>query len=222
MQVHLLKDRISRGNGSAARAIGDWCDVYRPRGTADPLNGRNHVLRLRAAFLPQDGRIKAPVSYGHVTWQGLFDTAYTLPGDYIVRRVSRPGTDDAAVWFVAAQQTLLPPLCVRTSALVTVVRTQASTITGAAGYGGGGALTSVSVLTGWPASVAHSSGTGLNPLDLPASVVPGSWEVLLPNIADLVVRTNDRISDEMGRSAIVTAAERSSLGWRVIAKEIAT
>lgn len=222
MHVNMLNDRISRGNGSAARVIGDWCDVYRPRGIADPLDGRNHVLRFRAAFLPRDGRTRAPVSYGHVTWQGLFDTAYTLPGDYIVRQLSRPVIRDAAIWFVAAQQSLLPPLCVQTSALVTVVRMRASTTTGAAGYGGGGALTSVSVLTGWPASISLSTGAGLNPLDLPASVSPGSWEVLLPNNADLVVRTNDRITDDMGRSAIVTAAELTNLGWRVLAKEIAT
>lgn len=222
MRVNLLNDRISRGNGIAARSIGDWCDVYRPRDNADPIDGRNHVLRLHAAFLPLDGRTKAPVSHGHVTWQGVFDTAYTRPGDYIVRQPARRGYGDAAVWFVAAQQPLLPPLCVQTSATVTVARMRMSTTTGAAAYGGGGALTSISILTGWPAAVSHSTGTGLNPLDLPASVVPGNWEVLLPNIANLVLRTNDRITDENGRSAIVTAAELSSLGWRVIAKEVAT
>lgn len=222
MQVNLLVDRISRGNGIAARSIGDWCDVYRPRGISDPIDGRNHVLRFRAAFLPLDGRIKAPVSHGHVTWQGLFDAAYTRPGDYIVRQPSRRSNGDTAIWFIAAQQPLLPPLCVQASATITVARMRMSTTTGAADYGGGGALTSFSILTDWPGAVSHFTGTGLNPLELPASVVPGNWEVLLPNIADLVLRTNDRITDKMGRSAIVTAAELSSLGWRVIAKEIAT
>lgn len=93
---------------------------------------------------------------------------------------------------------------------------------GAAGYGGTGALTSVAVLSNWPASIVHATGAGLNPLDLPATVAPGSWELLFPTVPGLVLRTNDRITDDLGRTATVTAAELSDLGWRVIAKEIAS
>lgn len=222
MQHEAIQDKISRAYGRAAQAIGEWCDVYRPATVGQPLDGRNHRLRLCAAFLPQDGRVRVPVGHGHVTWQGVFDTAYTTPGDFIVRKASRPRATDAAVFFIAAQQPLLPPLCVRTSAIIQVVRSIISNTIGAADYGGAGALTSVTILADWPASIVHATGTGLNPLDLPATVAPGSWELLFPTVLGLVLRTNDRVSDDLGRNAIVTAAELSDLGWRVIAKEIAS
>ena len=217
-----LQDRISRGYGSAARAIGGWCDVYRPRTPSDPLNGRNHILRFHAGFLPQDGRTRVPAAYGHVTWQGVFDAAYTQAGDFIVRPASRVGVRDAATWFIAAQQPLLPPLCVRTSAVIEVERSRVSTTVGAGSYGGTGALSSTTVLSAWPASIIHATGVGLNPMELPATVAPGNWEVLLPAVAGVVLRTNDRVSDDLGRSASITAAEHSDLGWRVMAKEIAS
>ncbi len=202
--------------------IGAWCDVYRPTTAEQPLNGRNHLMRLSAAFLPLDGRTRAPVTHGHVIWQGVFDAAYTSPGDFIVRNASRPGALDGATFFIAAQQPLLPSLCVRTSATIQAVRSIVSNTAGAADYGGAGALTSTTILSDWPASIVHATGTGLNPLDLPATVAPGSWELLFPTVPGLVLRTNDRISDDIGRSALVTAAELSDLGWRVIAKEIAS
>jgi len=217
-----LQDRISRGYGQAARAVGHWCDLYRPRTAAEPLNGRNHILRLHAAFLPRDGRDRAPVSYGHVAWQGVFDAAYTRPGDFIVCPASHPGAQDGATWFIAAQQPLLPPLCVRTSAVIDVERSSTSTTVGAGTYGGTGALTSVTILSAWPASIIHAPGVGLNPMDLPATVAPGDWELLLPAVTNVVLSTNDRISDNLGRNATITSAERSDLGWRVMAKEIAS
>jgi hypothetical protein len=222
MQHDTIQDRISRGYGSAARAVGAWCDVYRPTLVAQPLDGRNHLMRLSAAFLPLDGRVKAPVGHGHVTWQGLFDAAYTRPGDFIVRPSSGPGATDGAIFFIAAQQLLLPPLCVRTSSIIQVVRSIIPNTIGAADYGGAGSLTSVAVLSNWPASIVHATGSGLNPLDLPATVAPGSWELLFPTVSGLVLRINDRISDHLGRNATVAAAELSDLGWRVITKEIAS
>ena len=217
-----LQDKISRGYGNAARAIGELCDLYRPQSATDPLNGRNHILRFYAGFLPYDGRVRMPTSYGHVTWQGVFDAAYTQPGDFIVGPLTRSGAQDAAIWFIAAQQPLLPPLCVRTSALIDVVRSSTSTTVGAGSYGGVGALSSITILSACPASIIHASGVGLNPLGLPATVAPGDWEVLLPAASNVVLRTNDRIFDDLGRSASIAAAERSDLGWRVIAKEIAS
>lgn len=222
MQHGAIQDKVSRGYGTAARAIGEWCDVYRPTRGAQALAGRNHLMRLSATFLPLDGRMRAPVRHGHVTWQGVFDAAYTRPGDFLVRSASYPGAPDAAVFFIAAQQKLLPPLCVRTSAIIQIARAVVSNTVGAADYGGAGALTSVTILANWPASIVNATGTGLNPLELPATVAPGNWELLFPTVPGLVLRSNDRVSDDLGRTAIVTATELSDLGWRVIAKEIAS
>jgi hypothetical protein len=71
---------------------------------------------VQAAFLrPGDGAAR-PVEYGQAVWDGVFDAAYTRPGDYLVRR------RDKAVWFAAAQQELLPVMCVRAERVVGFVR----------------------------------------------------------------------------------------------------
>src|SRR6476469_459057 len=114
MQPAQLQDRIHRGWNAAARAIGADTDAYRPRGPSEPLARTNRFLRLRAAFTAPDGRFVRPNSYGDALWYGIFDAAYTQPGDYLVQQES--------VWFIAAQQRMLPVLCVQTDRIVSFWR----------------------------------------------------------------------------------------------------
>jgi hypothetical protein len=86
MQAERLRDLIRRAYGRAAVAVGDWCHAYRPSGAADPLNARNRFMLLLAAFTSPRPDGDRPVGYGMATWWGVFDAAYTRPGDYIVRR----------------------------------------------------------------------------------------------------------------------------------------
>ena len=44
----------------------------------------------------RDGRFAHPNAYGEALWYGIFDAAYTRPGDYLVQA--------DGVWFIAAQQ----------------------------------------------------------------------------------------------------------------------
>ena len=81
-------------------ATGTTTSAYRPRGAESPLSARNRFLRLHAAFSGLDGRFARPNGYGNALWYGVFDAAYTLPGDYLVQQDS--------TWFIAAQQKLLP------------------------------------------------------------------------------------------------------------------
>ncbi len=123
-----LQDRVHRGLNTAARAVGADTDAYRPSGTSDPLAARNRFLRLRAAFTSRDGGFAHPVMYGDALWYGIFDAAYTRPGDYLVQADS--------VWFIAAQQRLLPVLCVLTNRIVSFWRPAAPSTTGVNTYGG--------------------------------------------------------------------------------------
>ena len=66
--------------------------------------------------------------YGDALWYGIFDAAYTRPGDYLVQA--------DAVWFIAAQQRLLPVLCVQTNRIVSFWRPAAPSTTGVNTYGG--------------------------------------------------------------------------------------
>ena len=222
MNDHKLQDTLQRGLGQAARHIGHWCGVFRPTCAADALNPVNQILRLPAAFLPASGRSQVPVGYGQVAWQGIFDAAYTRPGDFLQHAESAPAAGDGGVWFIAAQQPLLPVLCVRTSAVIEVHRPITSATPGIGAYGGAPSTGSTVILSGWPAAIILAEGRGSDPADLPSDVTPGSWSVLLPAVGNVRFRANDQIHDDRGRVAIIAAAELTDLGWRLVARESTT
>ena len=208
------QDLISRGLGSAARAIGLTTDALRPNGPADPLDPVNRFLRLPTAFADVDGRFSRPIGYGAALWYGIFDTAYTRPGDYLAR--------PDGVWFIAGQPSLLPALCVRTNRTVTFLRAAAPRLSGLNTYGGVDRATLTPLLTGWPASVLGAAG-GHHPLsELPSDVSVPFWSVLLPAVPGAVLRPADLMQDELGRSAVVSAAELTDLGWRVAVRQVTT
>ena len=211
MQHHRLQDRISRGLGSAARHIGAPYDAYRPTGPEDPLAPANRYLRLSAAFDADNPSFHRPSGYGRASRFGIFDSAYTKPGDYLC---GPEGT-----FFVAAQQTLLPMLCVLTNRLITVFRPAAPSLPGLNGYGGFTAATARPVLTEWPASVL-SAGSG-GPGDLPGDASIPTWTVLLP-ATPVAVRAGDLIRDDLDRAYVIGSAESTALGWRILAKQAAT
>ena len=100
--------------GAAARRIGAR---RTPTGrAARPTRSRRPTASCvcPAAFTVPDGKFAKPNGYGAALWYGVFDAAYTRPGDYLVQ--------DSGTWFVAAQQPLLPVLCVQTNRIVSFVR----------------------------------------------------------------------------------------------------
>jgi hypothetical protein len=209
-----LQDRIHWGLNAAARAIGIETDVFRPSGVSEPLDPRNRFLRLRAAFTAQDGRFAQPSGYGDTLWHGVFDAAYTKPGDYLVQQ--------QVTWFVASQQRLLPVLCVQTNRIVTFWRPAAPANTGVNNYGGVAAETNTPLLMDWPASLRGASGGGRPDSDLPSDSSIPYWTVLLPAFPGILLRPSDLMTDDLGRNAVVTAAELTDLGWRIAAKQAIT
>jgi hypothetical protein len=101
-----LQDIIAQGLGTAARAIGVLCDAFRPSEGANPLASVNRFLQLSAAFNPRDPGFRNAGLPGNAVWYGVFDSAYLVPGDYLVEQVS------GRIWFVAALQSLLPATCI--------------------------------------------------------------------------------------------------------------
>jgi hypothetical protein len=214
VQPAKLQDRIHRGLNAAARALGADTDAYRPSGEAEPLAPSNRFLRLRAAFTSLDGKFSHPVGYGSSLWQGIFDAAYTQPGDYLVQGNS--------VWFIAAQQRLLPILCVQANRTVSFWRAAAPANTGLNSYGGVTMATNVPLLQSWPASVTGASGQGHSNSGLPSDSSVPYWTVLLPAVSGVVLRPTDLMTDDLARNAIVSAAELTDLGWRVTVKQATT
>ncbi len=177
-------------------------------------------MLLQAAFTAPRPDSDRPVGYGMATWWGVFDSAYTRPGDYIVRE--RSSATDNGIWFIAAQQPLLPVLCVRAPRVVSFTRPASTTTSGVAGYGGYTSADADTLLTNFPASVLNADVLGLDPTDLPSDAVPESWQVLLPAPPAVVLRNGDLMSDDLGRNGVVSSAELSDLGWRLLVKQTTT
>ena len=153
----------------------------------------------------RDGRFAHPECYGDALWYGIFDAAYTRPGDYLVQADS--------VWFIAAQQRLLPVLCVKTNRIVSFWRPAAPSSTGVNTYGGVDRRRPTNhCSTNWPASVLGASGRGRPSTDLPGDSSSPYWTVLLPAIPDVILLPSDLMTDDLGRNAVVAAAELTDLG----------
>lgn len=210
MDAPTLQDRISRGMGTAARIVGQSYDAFRPAGPDLPIVPENRFLRLHAAFNARDPRFGQASAYGRPAWFGIFDSAYTQPGDYLVG----PG----GTFFIAAQEHLLPPLCILTNATLGASRPVIGALAGLHDYGGGvvPGQPGSTVMTGWPASLLAAGGGG--PTILPADGRAGGWSILLPP-GPFEIRTADILTDDRGRTFVVGSAECTALGTRIAAQE---
>jgi hypothetical protein len=214
MALDHIQDRIRWGMNVAARAIGAPTDAYRPSGTSAPTARCNRYLRLHAAFSAPDNRFLKPSGYGSSIWHGVFDAAYTQVGDYLVQNDN--------VWFIAAQQDLLPVLCVKADRVVSFARSPAPQSAGVNSYSGVTTASNTPLLTGWPASILGVGGSGEPSADLPSDASLPYWTVLMPAFGDIVLLPDDLMQDDLGRNAVVAAAELTALGWRVTVKQSST
>ena len=117
---------------------------------------------------------------------------------------------------------LLPVLCVQTNRIVSFWRPAAPSSTGVNTYGGVITETNEVLLTNWPASVLGAAGG-----DIPVPTCPSDssipyWTVLLPAIPGVILLPSDLMTDDLGRNAVVVAAELTDLGWRITVKQATT
>jgi hypothetical protein len=178
------------------------------------LAPKNRYLRLRAAFLPHKSGALRANAYGEALCHGIFDAAYTRVGDYLVQAGS--------IWFIAAQQRLLPVLCVRANRIISFRRPAAPSSTGVNAYGGSGEQSDAPLLENWPASVLGAGGAGHPTTDLPGDSSVPLWTVLLPALPGVILRPADMMTDDLGRNSVIAAAELSDLGWRISMKQVTT
>lgn len=211
MAQDYVQDRIRWGMNVAARSAGARADAYRPSSANDPLSPCNRFLRLHALFSGMRGRFERPVPYGEALCHGIFDAAYTKVGDYLVQ-------NDAA-WFIASQEPLLPVLCVRANRVVSFWRAAGAAVTGVNTYGGITAAEKRPLLLHWPASVLGDAGAGQPAAALPGDSTVPYWTVLLPAFPGIVLLPADLMRDDLGRAAVIAAAELSDLGWRITVRQ---
>ena len=215
-----ITDAIRHGLGVAARAVGAWCDLYRPAGATAPMDGANRLLRLPASFANAQG-FGVPVGYGEALWEGYFDAGYSRAGDYIA------GPD--GVFFIASQPRLGPVLCVRTNRILCFSRPQAPLLAGVNRYVGVQPTAATPLLLDWPANVlaAGVGGRGALPADAPGvQGGSGGWAVLLRAVrvagAPVLLRPGDLAHDDIGRSGVIASAELTDLGWRLHLRQAAS
>ncbi len=211
MKQAQLQDRLARGLGQAARRIGEPYDVFRPKGPVAPLSPGNRLVNLPVGFHGEDKDWQRSARYGQPLWYAVHDTSYTRPGDYLA--------GPAGTFFIAAQPALLPAVCVLTNRILTLRRPDGATRLGANGYGGVEARDEEILLGGWPASVLTEVRGQRSGGALPGEAGPSNWSVLLPALpaaASVDLRPDDLVTDGSGLTAVVSAAERSELGWRLL------
>lgn len=211
-----LQDRLYRAAGRSANIFGVTCDLFRPSGTENPLALPNRILRMPAAFVPQGGNLRRAVPQSDPIWEGLFDAAYTQPGDILSR------SSDSAVFFIAAQQPLLPVTCVRALRMVSLKRPASAVIAGLNAYGGVVSSTDTPLATAWPASILSAVGSSTGQAGIEAELSGTAWQVLLPPSLNVALQTGDRITDDLGRLAVIANAELSDFGWRLLARPATT
>ena len=215
MDGHHLQELIYRGVGVGARHIGRPCAVYRPQNPTAPLT--NQVESLPIAFNAANPNYTRPNLYGKAVWYADMDARHTQPGDYLVR------LSDNKIWYIAAQQQLLPVVAIECNRRIRIVRTPPLTGSGVLGYSG--IIDPVDVLgtadSLWPASILQG-GKPLPAVNLPSDVKDAGWKILLPISVPLQILSADLIEDDTGRGFAVTSAELTDLGWRLDVNETHT
>jgi len=213
MRYAKLQDRLYRSLGIAARHTGRWADAFRPKSPYAPLAPESRFLKLPAALDQLTGSSGID-AFEHIFWRGTFDGCYTKPGDYIVL--------DGGIYFIASQEPLEPIICIRTNRIVSIARSAPVPVTSASVYGGFSPADTLAYLSEYPASVLIQSKMSPASADLPVDQAIPYWTVYLPAHHDITIKSGDFISDDMGRSALVSYADQSIMGWRLIAKMAST
>ena len=218
MNPDRLQDLIYRGMGRAALKTGQLYNAFRPSGNTNPCAATNRYLQLRAAFNATDPRFVRANTYGHPVWYGVFDSAYTLPGDYLIEH------DTGRTFFIASQPPLLPVVTVLAERIVSVLRPGGPTGFGVQAYGGVEIAAASLLLGNWPASMIEggNGGGARYAGDLPADVRLTAFTLLLPTLPGIVPRVEDLVEDDLGRNFVVSSAELSELGWRLVVRQVAS
>jgi hypothetical protein len=212
-----IQARINAGRGKAALRIGLDCKQYRPVTSSAPLG--NLLGTIKAAFNAGDSTYRGANLPGDAIWYGDFDGNVTLPGDYLVRNL------DGQAFYIAAQQPLLPMICVECNRRIVITRQAKASTVGNVGYVGATQANETAILgtSGalWPASVLFG-GKQQVALGLPQDARQTGWRILLPPSATAVIESGDFATDDLGRRYRIDGAELTDLGWRMNCAEAHT
>jgi hypothetical protein len=215
MNGERAQELIYRGFGIAASKIGLPYDQYRPTAaiTPIPLDPSNKIATIDAHFRVDD-KVTKFQAHGKPLWRGWFDGRVTQVFDYLV---GPEGT-----FFIGAQQALLPIMAVWCNATVNIAMATAPAGVGAQPYQGTTQTNTTPLMTGWPASVLSHSKRSIGDVNLPGDVPNPWWQILMPSFGGIEIETAYIITDDQGRRFVISSAELSPLGWRIVAQQMLT
>jgi hypothetical protein len=212
MDADHLQDRLYWGLNRLANKIGQVTDAYRANGASDPLDRSNRFLQLHAAFSRADGNFAQPVGYETAVWRGYFDASYTRVGDFLVRKPD--------VWFIAAQHSLLPIICIKANRAISITRLVSPATS--TSISPPPVASSINVISHWPASVLGTGTEGRPVTQLPGDTKIPTAIALLAATHGQILQPADVVTDDLGTASIVVAAELSDLGWRLNLRAVTT
>jgi hypothetical protein len=190
-----------------AGRLGSPFDQYRPTTNACPLLD-SPIGTVTAIF---DASISlafnAPAKYADPLFAAIVDPRVVDPGDYLVSAA-------IGTWFVASTEPLKPILAVSCNRTISIQRPSAPN-PGRDFYGGATPPDDEPLMTDFPASVLIGTKGEKTTNGLPGDTRDPWWQILIPSPPDVVIRAFDLISDDVDRHFVVSAAEQTSLGWRL-------
>lgn len=203
MNSEYVHDRVNRGMGKTARAVGEDYDLFRPAGPARPMAPANRVMRLPVLLDGTTPVFRRPRGFDEVIG-ATFDGIGVLVGDYL--------RGPRGVLFVAALPLSLRPLCVLTNTTVDVLRPSRAAVPGLNAYGGVREDIFEMVLQDWPVqlSISGASKAGALPADGGRSAAS-----LLAPVTPAAIAASDILQDHLGRRFVVRTAENTPFGWRL-------
>ncbi|MGI4800007.1 MAG: hypothetical protein ACRYF2_05840 [Janthinobacterium lividum] len=193
-------DLMSRGLGSAARAIGDRYDVFRPRSAFNPLASENLIMQMAVSLSWGNAGLRLPRGFER-GMRASFDAVVSQVGDYL--------RGPRGVLFIAALPAMRQPVCVLTNASVDVLRAGGSRSAGLNPYGGVTETSLAIVLGDWPVQIV-SAGSGRSGV-LPVDGGQTSWSVVMP-ATPVPVLPSDLLQDSAGRRYVVKTIEATEMG----------
>ena len=186
---------------------------YRPTSVTAPI-GTPLSTTLPCWITPDaDGMAKKAADYKKPIWYLLADPTQTQVGDYLIGAIVYGGP--SMTFFIASQDVPDPVQIVRCNRVLSFSR-PGDPATGSGYYGGDAAGAETVLATGWPASVLNTGRRDPGELKLPGDTTLPQSEILIPGLLGTLLKTGDRIVDDLGTSYTITAREQTSLGWRLL------
>lgn len=211
-----IQAKVYAGYAKSAQYVGLPFQQFRPAGPSNPTAG-SPLATLNASFSVAQSSFNfgKGVGFKDIIFNSLIDGRLIEVGDYLV------GAEDT--YFVASMQPLLPIISVRCNRVLNVKTPGPSQTFGAnSAYSGTDGSNELIVMTAFPGSVMFDARGRATEVGLPTDLPSPFYQILLPAIEGVDVRSSCFVTDDLGRRYTIAAAERSSLGWRISAQQAVT